>query len=48
MNGLGGPLEGPSAYFCKHPPKQYTDDEAYDMVETFIRNNTAKLRAVAP
>ena len=48
LNGLGGPLEGPSAYFCKHPPKQYTDDEAYDMVETFIRNNTAKLRAVAP
>jgi len=48
LNGIGGPLEGPSAYFCKHPPKQYTDDEAYDMVEIFIRNNTAKLRAVAP
>jgi myo-inositol-1-phosphate synthase len=48
LNGLGGPLEGPSAYFCKHPPKQHTDDEAYDMVETFIRNNTAKLRAVVP
>jgi myo-inositol-1-phosphate synthase len=48
LNGIGGPLEGPSAYFCKHPPKQYTDDEAYDMVETFIRNNTAKLRVVAP
>ncbi len=47
MNGLGGPLEAPSAYFCKHPPKQYTDDQAYDMVEAFIRNNTAKLRAVA-
>ena len=48
LNGIGGPLEGPSAYFCKHPPKQHTDDEAYDMVEAFIRNNTAKLRVVAP
>ncbi len=28
--------------------EQYTDDEAYDMVESFIRNNTAKLRVVAP
>ena len=48
LNGLGGPLEGPSAYFCKHPAKQYTDDEAYEMVEAFIRNNTSKLRAVVP
>jgi myo-inositol-1-phosphate synthase len=48
LNGLGGPLEGPSAYFCKHPAKQYTDDEAYEMVEAFIRNNTSKLRAVGP
>ncbi len=34
--GLGGVLEGPSAYFCKHPPKQFTDDEAYRLIETFI------------
>ncbi len=32
----GGILYGPSAYFCKHPPQQYTDDEAYVMIETFI------------
>ena len=32
----GGVLVGPSAYFCKHPPRQFTDDEAYRMTETFI------------
>jgi myo-inositol-1-phosphate synthase len=44
MNGIGGVLEAPSAYFCKHPPKQYTDDNAYEMTEAFIR--TAAVRAV--
>jgi myo-inositol-1-phosphate synthase len=34
--GLGGILVAPSAYFCKHPPRQYTDDEAYRMTEDFI------------
>src|SRR5579875_3186648 len=34
--GLAGPIEGPSAYFCKHPPVQMTDDKAFDEVETFI------------
>ena len=33
----GGILYGPSAYFMKHPPKQYTDDEAYRMTEAFIK-----------
>ena len=33
----GGILTGPSAYFYKHPPKQFTDDEAYRMTEMFIR-----------
>ncbi len=45
-NGEGGVLEAPSAYFCKHPPKQYTDDEAYEMTEKFIRNHTLGARAV--
>jgi myo-inositol-1-phosphate synthase len=35
--GIGGVLEGPSAYFCKHPPKQYRDDEAHRMVEAFVK-----------
>ncbi|MDL1957885.1 MAG: inositol-3-phosphate synthase [Deltaproteobacteria bacterium] len=34
--GQGGILEAPSAYFCKHPPRQFTDDEAYQMTEHFI------------
>ncbi len=34
--GKGGILYSPSAYFMKHPPKQYTDDEAYRMTEEFI------------
>ncbi|MDP9441500.1 MAG: inositol-3-phosphate synthase [Actinomycetota bacterium] len=33
--GIGGPLLGPSAYFMKSPPVQYTDDEARQMVEAF-------------
>ena len=34
--GESGVLYGPSAYFCKHPPRQYTDDEAHRMTEAFI------------
>jgi myo-inositol-1-phosphate synthase len=34
--GIGGVLEAPSAYFCKHPPCQFTDDKAYRMIEDFI------------
>ena len=37
--GLSGVLKGPSAYFCKHPPIQFTDDQAYEMVETFIQSD---------
>lgn len=34
--GLAGPLQGPSAFFCKHPPVQFTDDEAFRMVSQFV------------
>ena len=34
--GIGGALIGPSAFFCKHPPEQFTDDEAERMTEAFI------------
>jgi len=34
--GKGGVLYSPSAYFMKHPPKQFTDDTAYTMMEEFI------------
>ncbi|HLG08619.1 MAG TPA: hypothetical protein VI409_08125, partial [Gaiellaceae bacterium] len=33
--GLTGAVEGPSAYFMKSPPFQYTDDAARNMVEDF-------------
>jgi myo-inositol-1-phosphate synthase len=32
----GGVLYSPSAYFMKHPPQQFSDDEAYRMTEDFI------------
>jgi len=38
--GVGGILYGPSAYFKKHPPVQYTDEEAYQLTEQFIFDQT--------
>ena len=35
--GRGGVLYAPSAYFCKHPAYQFTDDEAFQMIERFIQ-----------
>ncbi|HEX2416296.1 MAG TPA: hypothetical protein VHJ37_13885, partial [Thermoleophilaceae bacterium] len=35
-HGLGGPIEGASAYLMKSPPEQYPDDAAREMVEGFI------------
>lgn len=43
--GIGGVLEGPSAYFCKHPPIQHEDEVAYDMTERFI--DSRNLQGVA-
>lgn len=34
---IGGILEGPSAYFMKTPPKQFSDSTAKKMVEEFIK-----------
>jgi myo-inositol-1-phosphate synthase len=39
-NGIAGALEGPSSYLMKSPPKQIVDDEAVELVETFIEQNT--------
>ena len=39
--GIGGPLIGPSAYFMKSPPVQFSDDAAHEMVEEFILGNGA-------
>ncbi|HBQ21162.1 MAG: inositol-3-phosphate synthase [Deltaproteobacteria bacterium GWA2_38_16] len=37
LRGQGGVLYSPSSYFMKHPPKQYSDDIAYQMTEEFIK-----------
>ncbi|MBI2171064.1 MAG: inositol-3-phosphate synthase [Chloroflexi bacterium] len=37
--GLGGTLVGPAAYFMKSPPIQFTDDEAHDLVEAYIKGD---------
>lgn len=34
--GIGGPLTSISSYTMKHPPEQYTDDKAAEMVDEFI------------
>jgi myo-inositol-1-phosphate synthase len=34
--GIAGPIIGPSAYFMKSPPVQFTDEMAREMVEQFI------------
>ncbi len=36
--GIAGPLEAVSAYTMKHPPKQFTDPQARQMLEEFIAN----------
>jgi myo-inositol-1-phosphate synthase len=35
--GIGGPVVSASSYFMKSPPQQYSDDDARDAVEKFIR-----------
>src|SRR5213594_633766 len=35
--GLGGPIEAPSAFFMKHPPRQWNDEEAHRRTEAFVR-----------
>src|SRR5438477_4755184 len=43
--GIGGTLEGPSAYFMKSPPVQHSDERARQMVEEFISGQPS---AVSP
>lgn len=40
--GEGGVLYSPAAYFMKHPPRQYSDDEACRMTEAFIHKTREK------
>ncbi len=45
---IGGTLYGPSAYFMKSPPQQYTDDEARRMVDDYIRSHALPAQDAAP
>ena len=38
--GIAGPLEAISAYTMKHPPQQFTDNEARIMLDAFIEGNS--------
>jgi myo-inositol-1-phosphate synthase len=44
--GVGGALVGPASYFMKSPPEQFTDAEAHERTEAFIREHA--LHAGAP
>ncbi|HEU0127801.1 MAG TPA: inositol-3-phosphate synthase, partial [Pseudonocardiaceae bacterium] len=37
--GVGGPIVSASSYFMKSPPVQYSDSDAYQAVEAFIRGD---------
>jgi myo-inositol-1-phosphate synthase len=44
--GISGPLLGPSSYFMKSPPEQYTDNEARERTEEFIKGEQAPIAPV--
>lgn len=41
-HGIGGPLIEPSSYFMKSPPKQFTDEQAREILEEFIKKHSSK------
>jgi myo-inositol-1-phosphate synthase len=41
-HGIAGPLVGPASYFMKSPPQQFTDHEAREQTEKFIREHARK------
>ena len=45
---LAGALDGPSAYFMKSPPTQYTDSVAHRLTEAFIAGTTLNGEMPAP
>ena len=45
QRGLAGPLDAVSAYTMKHPPVQYTDSVAFEMLEDFIAAPRATIAA---
>jgi len=45
LNGQGGVIDSASAYFCKHPRRQITDDQAHAEVEQFISQCVEQIKA---
>jgi myo-inositol-1-phosphate synthase len=45
--GIGGPLLGPSSYFMKSPPEQYTDNEARERTLRFIAGEDQPAKRLA-
>jgi myo-inositol-1-phosphate synthase len=46
--GIAGALIGPSSYFMKSPPQQFTDHEARVRTEAFIRNEEGWTGKITP
>jgi myo-inositol-1-phosphate synthase len=46
--GLGGPLLGPSSYFMKSPPAQFTDDVCHRMVEECLAGPLGDISVALP
>lgn len=46
--GVSGVLTEPAAYFMKHPPEQFPDDEAYQMMDEFIRRLSDVVPEISP
>jgi myo-inositol-1-phosphate synthase len=40
--GIGGPILSASSYFMKSPPEQYSDHDAHNAVEDFIRGEVER------
>jgi myo-inositol-1-phosphate synthase len=40
--GISGVLSGPAAYFMKHPPVQFNDEEAYRLTEAFVEGSCSE------
>ncbi len=47
-HGISGALFGPSSYFMKTPPKQYTDTDARELTEKFINAYRKKTEKPKP
>ena len=46
--GIGGPLEAPSAYYMKTPPRQFRDSVARDACNAFIDGEPFELPEAPP